>query len=402
MYIRRILAITMLTVFYGLALFVAKIFGHPNAKPSATKKILVVGTFHNPNWFLAHITPLVKTGVAEIILVADGYVAPMDGVRHVMPPSWACRIFSRAGAKFFWAVGSAYRFRPDMYMGYAIFPGATISLVLGRIFRRPCCFQLTSGQLELAGGGYAAENRILAALGWPSMWIEKLAFALTRQFELMIVRGRLAEEYVRELGYSGAIEVVTGSVDVPTEVSALDERPIDIIFVGRLTERKRPLDFVEVVARVREQLPEVRALVVGDGPDKTSIENEIEKRNLGRNITLAGVRSDVLTLLDQSKLFVLTSRWEGLSIAMMEAMASGCVPVCSRVGDLEDLLKDNDNGYLLPVGDVPAFVDKVLYLLTNNEEWSLFSKRSMLSAVNKVSRDAIAARWREILLRHIK
>ena len=400
-WVRRILAASALTLFYGCALLIAKLFGPPRAKSTRKrKKILVVGTFHNPNWFLAHITPIVQTGNAEIILVADGYVAPMENVQHIMPAPWACRLITRAGAKFIWAIGSAFRFRPDLYMGYAIFPGATISLMLGRFFRRPACFQLTSGQLELAGGGYAAENRVLSALGWPSMWVESLAAALTRQFELMIVRGRQAEQYVRELGYTGEIEVVTGSVDMPRQVSDLSDRPTDMVFVGRLTERKRPEDFVMVVDGVCEQLPNVRALIVGDGPDRSSIEAEIQKRGLERNIELTGICSDVLTLLGQSKLFVLTSRWEGLSIAMMEAMAAGCVPICSHVGDLEDLLKNDHNGYLLPVGDVAAFVEKALLILADDEKWELFSKRARSGAVDTVSREAVTARWRDILLKH--
>jgi len=402
MWTKRFLAVVFLTLSYGSALLIAKLFGHPRAKSThVPKRILVVGTFHNPNWFLAHITPLVQTGIAEVILVADGFVAPMENVTHVMPPSWACRLFTRAGAKFLWAVSSSFRFRPDMYMGYAIFPGATISLVLGRLFRRPACFQLTSGELELAGGGNAAENRLLSALGWPSAWIEKLAFALTRQFELMIVRGSLAEQYVRDLGYIGEIEIVTGSVAVPAEIVGWSGRPIDLIFVGRLTERKRPDDFVKVVAAIREQYPEVRALVAGDGPDMALLEASIAKLGLERNIELAGVRSDVLELLGQSKLFVLTSRWEGLSIAMMESMASGCVPVCSRVGDLEDILKHEHNGYLLPVGDVAGFVDNARSLLTNEEQWRLFSKRARAAAVDTVSREAVTARWHEILSNHI-
>ena len=400
-WLRRILAVSALTFFYGFALLTAKLFGHARAKSARIpRKILVVGTFHNPNWFLAHITPIVQTEIATVFLVADGYVAPMENVQHIMPATWACRLFTRAGAKFIWAVGSAFRFKPDLYMGYAIFPGATISLVLGRLFRRPACFQLTSGQLELAGGGYAAENRILSALGWPSMWIERLAAALTRQFELMIVRGGQAEQYVRELGHTGAIEVVTGSVDMPDQVSDLSDRPIDIVFVGRLTERKRPEDFVAVVNGVCEQLPNVRALIVGDGPDRNSIEAEIEKRGLEHNIELAGVRSDVLSLLDQSKLFVLTSRWEGLSIAMMEAMAAGCVPICSHVGDLEDILKHDHNGYLNRIGDVSAFVDRALLLLSDDEKWTLFSTRARSAAVDTVSRQAVTARWREVLLKH--
>ena len=402
--LKRWFALAAITVFYGFAILIAKLFGSPRRRDRAPEriKILAIGTFHNPNWFLAHITPIAKTGVAEILLVADGHITTMDNVRQICPPEWACKIFSRAGAKALWAFGAALRERPDLYMGYAIFPAATVSLVLGRIFRRPAAFQLTSGALELDGGGNAAENRMLGALGAPSAWAEKLAFALTRQFELIIVRGSRAEHYLRELGFAGAIETVTGSVAMPETVADPLTRPIDMIFVGRLTERKRPDDFVDVVARLKPRFPDIKAIMVGDGPELDAIDEKIRKLRLTANIELAGLRSDVDQLLSQAKLFVLTSRWEGVSIAMLESMSAGCVPVCSDVGDLADVLADSSNGYLLKIGDIEGFSDRITRLLGNDEQRLEYSAAARATAVNKVSREAITQRWQEILAEHAR
>lgn len=402
--VKRWIAITAITVLYGIAIIIAKIMGRARQRDHAPEriKVLAIGTFHNPNWFLAHITPLAKSGIADVYLVADGHITTMDNVYQVCPPEWACKVFSRAGAKAIWAFGAAWRERPDMYMGYAIFPAATVALVLARLFRRPACFQLTSGQLELAGGGNAAENRMLGALGKPSRWAERVAFSLTRQFDLIIVRGSRAAKYLRDLGYTHPIEAVTGSVQMPESVSTQTERSNDLIFVGRLTERKRPDDFIEVVARLKPEFPDISAIMVGDGPESDAIASLIEHHGLQDNVELAGLRTDVDQLLARSKLFVLVSRWEGVSIAMLESMSSGCVPVCSDVGDLADVLIDDQNGYLLKIGDLDGFADRIQRLLGDDQHRQRFSDDARATAVDKVSREAITARWVEILTQHAR
>ena len=69
------------------------------------------------------------------------------------------------------------------------------------------------------------------------------------------------------------------------------------------------------------------------------------------------------SILIRSKIFVLTSRTEGLSIAMAEAMASGVVPVVANVGDLADLVVDGVTGFLVTLDNVPEFVQRAALLL---------------------------------------
>ena len=162
----RWLAVSLLTLGYGSALLISRVLGPPRPLMADLRrgKILVIGTFHNPNWFHAHLEPLARCSASEVVLVADGHTADIDGLTLVVPSPLASRILSRAGAKFLWSIWYAIRHRPDLYMGYAIFPAATTALILGRLFRRPACFQVTSGKLELEGGGNRAENKVLSAL----------------------------------------------------------------------------------------------------------------------------------------------------------------------------------------------------------------------------------------------
>lgn len=394
----KVLSRIALIVIYSLAIAFGSLLRVlvPKRKPQ-TGRLLAIGTFHNPNWFLAHIPPLANCGIEEVIVVGDGFSEDIPNVRMVVPNRVVSILLTRSVAKFIWAFGCALKFKPDLYMGYAVFPAATWALLLGRLFGRPCCFQLTSGKLELEGGGYKAENRLLRSLGSPSAIVEKLAFSLTRQFDLMIVRGSKAAQYVRDLGYTAAVATITGSVEIPEHPRDPKHREIDLIYVARLTERKRPDRFVEVVKRVSQSFPEVRAAVVGDGPETSAIRNQVAAAGIKRNVEMLGLRHDVPDLVGNSKVFVLTSRWEGLSIALLEAMAGAVVPVASNVGDLADVVTNGETGYLFDEDDLESFSGSIIRLLGDEQLRCALSLAARERVIGKSSVEAVTLQWNEVL-----
>ena len=114
--LKRWIAKTLLTLGYGTALLLCKLLPSPRPLTAERRrgKILVIGTFHNPNWFFAHLEPLAKCSDSEVVLVADGHTGEIDGLTVIVPSPFASRILSRAGAKFIWSIGYAIRHRPDL------------------------------------------------------------------------------------------------------------------------------------------------------------------------------------------------------------------------------------------------------------------------------------------------
>ena len=357
------------------------------------KTIAVVGTFHNPNWFHAHITPLTMAS-ERVVLICDEPVTELPGLVYACPPALLSKLCSRALAKFIWGIWVGFKYKPDLYMGYHIFPAALTALALARIFNRPACYQCTAGPLELEGGGWAAENRILVALGGASPWVERRVNAAVREFDLVVVRGSGAQNYVRGIGYKGDLEIITGSVDVPEHSVGYQKREADLIFVGRLTEYKRPDRLFDVIGLVAKRIPNLAVHIVGDGPDQLALAQQAERLGITDNIRFLGQRSDVQQLLGSARVFMLTSRWEGLSIAMMEAMVAGAVPVVADVGDLKDFVKSGDNGYVVEPDDIATYAAHVESILGSAEGWSEMSDKARELATQRSSREAIAARWR--------
>lgn len=382
MLIFRPIAIVMLSLIY-MMVFVISLMRSKRQNQTFKKRgrILVIGTFHNPNWFQSHIVPLARCEVGEVILVCDKPVFELENIKYVCPPNIINFLFTRALAKLIYAFISAIKYRPDMFMGYHIFPGAISALVLGSIFNRPACYQDTSGPLELSGGGWKAENRLLVALGGPSKLVEKAVFAVVRRFDMIVVRGNTAQQFIEELGYKGLLTIITGSIETKDEWNELENRDIDLVFVGRLIKAKNPNVFLETVFKLKKAIPDIRAVVIGDGPDKDALTEYCKENGLDSNVEILGQRNDVMDWYRRSKVFVLPSAWEGLSIAMIEAMASGTVPIVSDVGDLKDLIQSGENGFLVDVVDIDRFADCARDLLGDQKKWLVLSKAARKSSL---------------------
>lgn len=145
-----------------------------------------------------------------------------------------------------------------------------------------------------------------------------------------------------------------------------------IISIGRPSYQKNPLLMVEVMKRIHESHPDVKFYLVGVGfysPMLEETERLISKYGLGECFVLVPWLSHAETLgyLKYAQLYLTTSLYEGLPIAVLEAMAMGKAVVSSDVIGNKDCVEDGCNGYLLPTDDADGFAEKVCMLLDNVE-----------------------------------
>jgi glycosyltransferase involved in cell wall biosynthesis len=390
------IALLLVGSIYGLAILWSRICGRPRPPTSRTvRRLAVVGTFYNGNWFISHATPLARSGIEELLVVTDQTQAPVDRVKVLFPSAWSVALFGRTLAKLGCLLLTGLRYRPDLYMGYHIMPCAVMALVAGRTFGRPTSYQMTGGPIEVLGGGVESENPVLMRLGPSGRRLERLAVRLIREFDQVIVRGQGARRFLVERGVDPRVlAIVPGSVD-PRSIDLGRARTHDLVFVGRLAELKQPLQFVEILAGVSRALPEVRGLVIGDGPLQPAMRERAAVLGIAERLEFAGKTDRVLDLLAEARVFVLTSRTEGLSIAMAEAMMAGVVPVVANVGDLGDLVQDGVNGYLVEPNDIAAYVGRVRAVLEDRALWLRLSAAAVATARGYVGLDHVTARWRE-------
>ncbi|MEW6200104.1 MAG: glycosyltransferase family 4 protein [Planctomycetota bacterium] len=386
------------------------------------RRLLMLGTFYNVGWFRAHVGPLAACGRLDEVIVLSDEPAMMPAVPGTAtvtcacPPRWLKRVAGRSVARALWLMVVARRHRPAVLMGYHIMPNALLCLVAARLCGLRAVYQMTGGPVQIVGGGFGSENRLLRYLGGPSRVLEALIFHVVRQFDAVIVRGERAAAFVRDNRLATAIAVLTAGVDTERfspRVSSVDHAPAlgspgvppvgnsphdyDLVTVGRLVECKRPERFVEIVAALLRRRPGTRAAIVGDGPLAGDLRDRARWLGLNGELAFLGRRDDVPEILRRSRLFILTSRNEGVSIALLEAFAAGLPAAAPNVGDLADFVRPDETGMFIDPADVEATAARLVELLDDPERLARMSRAARRTAEQRCSISALAARWEQLL-----
>jgi glycosyltransferase involved in cell wall biosynthesis len=128
-----------------------------------------------------------------------------------------------------------------------------------------------------------------------------------------------------------------------------------VLSMGRLTAQKSLPTLFQAVAEASQTCPNLHLLILGDGPDRAQLETLVASLQLQAQVTFAGNQADVRPYLSAADLFALPSASEGISNALLEAMAAGLACLATPVGGSPEVLDHGRVGRLLPVGDVSAW-----------------------------------------------
>jgi glycosyltransferase involved in cell wall biosynthesis len=142
-----------------------------------------------------------------------------------------------------------------------------------------------------------------------------------------------------------------------------DDIPVAVI--GNLWPVKGHRTLVEAAALLARRMPQVRFLCAGEGPERNPLEQLISELHLGDRVFLLGHRLDVPAILARMRAACLCSSAEGLSNALMEAMAARLPIVATAVGGNPELVRPGENGLLVAYGDAPSLADKICELLAD-------------------------------------
>ena len=137
-----------------------------------------------------------------------------------------------------------------------------------------------------------------------------------------------------------------------------------ILQVARLHPVKDHVTAIRAMADVAKRMPKAR-LLVGDGECRADLETLISKLNLQAHVTLVGVRDDVPALMPAADVFLLSSLSEGISVTLLEAMATGLPIAATDVGGNSEVVAHNHTGLLSPRRDAPALAHNLVTLLSD-------------------------------------
>jgi len=358
--------------------------------------LLITGRMDSRNWSLAHLKPLVCAPVVhKVIAVLDGTTIDEPKLEQVAVPSWLKPLKPQAIARSLWALWIALRRKPDIIMAYGFFPAGLFSIIAARLTGAASVVQLTGGIEDIECGGIATDPPIVPE--WLRLRLVPLCRRLCSAFDSVIVSGKRAESYVRAHATPKSIHIVSGSIDPARFSPDGQDRTIDVVFVGRLVPIKQPDHVIEIIRRIRERRPSVQVAVAGQGPLLEQMQRAAVQYGVHQNIRFLGHVEQVNELLIRSRVFLLTSRSEGLSIAMAEAMMAGAVPVVPDVGDLSELVHSGKTGWLVQPGNFDEYAGRICALLENEPEWQAMSASASSAARTMNGVDAMTGRWSTFL-----
>jgi glycosyltransferase involved in cell wall biosynthesis len=153
--------------------------------------------------------------------------------------------------------------------------------------------------------------------------------------------------------------------------------PIPVLLaMGRLTRAKGFPVLLEAFARVLAHTP-ARLMILGQGPMKTELEDQIRQLKITDHVWMPGFLANPYPYLSRATLFVLSSLWEGLPNALLEAMALGKPVIATTCNDsINQLIHDGINGIVIPPGDVPSLAKAIRTLLTDAEQRERFAREN--------------------------
>lgn len=191
--------------------------------------------------------------------------------------------------------------------------------------------------------------RLISHLHNNPPWIRKVntqsvAYLFAGLFceKILLVSDAVGKEYVfnsflkkKEVVIGNPINILAiKAAEVPAEKS-------DLIFVGRLSEQKNPLRFLQIVSDLQKQIPDIQTIVLGDGELRQECEAWVASLGLQKNVKFLGFQKNPYDYMTNSRVLCMTSDWEGFGLVAVEALSLGKPVVCKPVGGLTGIVEES-------------------------------------------------------------
>lgn len=170
--------------------------------------------------------------------------------------------------------------------------------------------------------------------------------------------------------------------------------------VGRFEPAKDYPNMITAFARLLAEHPESLLLLVGEGSLQGEVERVIQERGIGAAVRFLGVRRDVPELLSAADGYVLSSAWEGMPVALLEAASVELPVVATRVGGVAEVVEDGSTGFLVPPGDSVGLAASMVRVESlSPEDRAAMGRRGRRLVEERYSTERVMAMWDQLYCR---
>lgn len=235
--------------------------------------------------------------------------------------------------------------------------------------------------------------------------LKRLAFRLS---DHITVVSRAMKDRLQDLGCSTEnVTVQSMGVDV-TGTFVTDntiEKTRDLVFVGRLVEKKGVSILIEALGQLADDYPSIKLTIVGDGPDRPVLEQQVSNLGLGRQVEFTGARPNdqVPRFYQSAKIAVVPSvvaadgDQEGLGLVAVEAMGCGCATIASDLPALRDVVSHDETGLVFRAADAGDLAAKLRRLLPDPDLQARLAINGRRFVVDKFDWNVVGSHYRSII-----
>jgi glycosyltransferase involved in cell wall biosynthesis len=221
------------------------------------------------------------------------------------------------------------------------------------------------------------------------------------------VSQRILDDLVRYCGFEPEWTVaIPNGIDLSkfeTRCARPDVPPLRLLSAGRVEDIAKGVFWLpEIFRGVIGAGVDATLTVAGDGPDLEQLRRRFERSGLASRASfIGGYRSEeVASVMSAHQVLLFPSRFEGIGLTLIEALAAGCVPVATRIDGVTDTVVEHGrNGFLFPVGDVAAAASFVVKLARDTTLWSQMSAEARATARERFGLDRMAREYFELIQR---
>jgi len=166
-----------------------------------------------------------------------------------------------------------------------------------------------------------------------------------------------------------------------------------LVHVSNFRAVKRPIDCVEILAKVRKTGANARLIMVGDGPERSAVHHRARQLNVLEQTDFVGKQAKIADYLAIADVFLLPSEEESFGLAALEAQACEVPVVSTKVGGLPEVVSDKESGFLSDIGDTEKMASDTVKILSDDNLHRAFGARGRELAVSRYSSELVIPQY---------
>ena len=297
------------------------------------------------------------------------------------------------------------RWRPEVIVAQDTFFFGLVGLVLKKMFGLPLVVHYHSG--FFSNPYWLAEKRYHRLMTWLGLFVSRRADAIRT------VSTDIKNDLLKKGIDPERIFYATPPVEEKGFLYVNKEKEKELIgrfslntdktflFIGRLSKEKNLPMIIGAVARLSEDYPDLKLMIIGKGPEEKMLRRMVLEKGLTDQVVFTGAipHNELKDYIRISCALLISSHYEGTAKVIKEAAFAGKTTISTKTSGVSDAIKDGQTGLILPVGNEPAFTDAMDYLLKNPNRSSEMGARARTFILEKFDYkkdvDRIVNVWRQ-------